>query len=134
MKFSFETIANASSEKIWEYYSDTKKWYLWEDNLEDITIKNDDFITGNKGVMKLKNMPPMDFKLVSVIRHKEFIDATQTPMGSITFGHFLTPTNKGTIIKHEVSLDNDQEENIEILKGIFGDVPDSVFSLKKAVE
>ena len=134
MKFSFETIVSVSSEKIWEYYSNTKKWYLWEDNLEDITIQNDNFITGNKGVMKLKNMPPMDFTLTSVIRHKEFIDVTQTPMGNITFGHFLIPTNKGTIVKHEVSLDNEREENINILKGIFKDVPDSVFSLKKVVE
>ena len=30
MKFSFETIVSVSSEKIWEYYSNTKKWYLWE--------------------------------------------------------------------------------------------------------
>ena len=34
MKFSFETIVSVSSEKIWEYYSNTKKWYLWEDDLE----------------------------------------------------------------------------------------------------
>lgn len=134
MKFSFETIVDANAEKIWEYYSDTNKWYLWEDDLEDITIQNDHFITGNKGMMKLKNMPPMAFTLSSVIQYQEFIDVTQTPMGNITFGHFLMQTNEGTIIKHEVSLDNEEEENISILKGIFEDVPDSVFSLKKVVE
>lgn len=133
MKFSFEVKVNSTKQKIWECYANLDKWKVWEEDLENISLEGD-FVTGTKGKMKLAGMPELDFTLSSVIEECEFIDTTSTPMGVITFGHFITEKNNQIFIKHEVSLDSDNEVHLEILGKIFSDVPQSMFLLKKAVE
>lgn len=133
MKLSFETFVNAKPEKIWPYYSNLEKWYTWENDLEDIDLEGS-FEKGIKGTMKLKEMPPMQFELSSVIENREFVDITSTPMGKVSFGHYITPHGEGAIVKHEVSLDNEKKENLNVLVGIFSDVPFTVYTLKEVVE
>jgi len=36
MEFSFKIKINAEKEKVWEYYADINKWYIWEEDLKDI--------------------------------------------------------------------------------------------------
>lgn len=133
MKLSFEIFVNAQPSEVWPYYSDIEKWYMWENDLEDIALKGE-FEKGTKGTMQLKDMPPMQFELSSVIENREFVDITATPMGNITFGHYIIPCEDGVVVRHEVSLDSELKENINVLVGIFGDVPFTVYTLKEVVE
>ena len=49
MEFSFKIKINAKKEKVWEYYADINKWYIWEEDLKDIKL-NGEFKTGSKGI------------------------------------------------------------------------------------
>ena len=136
MEFSFKVKINAKKEKVWEYYADINKWYIWEEDLKDIKL-NGEFKTGSKGIMELENMPPLEYVLTSVKENKEFWDKTDAPLGSIYFGHEIFEEDKNSVsIKHTVRLESSiiNEENIEFLKGIFSDVPHSMMLLKKSVE
>lgn len=136
MEFSFKIKINAKKEKVWEYYADINKWYIWEEDLKDIKL-NGEFKTGSKGIMKLENIPPLEYILTSVKENKEFWDRTDIPLGSIHFGHEIFEEDKNSVsIKHTVRLESTiiSEENIEFLKGIFSDVPHSMMLLKKSVE
>ena len=136
MEFSFKIKINAKKEKVWEYYADINKWYIWEEDLKDIKL-NGEFKTGSKGIMKLENMPPLEYILTSVKENKEFWDRTDIPLGSIHFGHEIFEEDKNSVsIKHTVRLESSiiNEENIEFLKGIFSDVPHSMMLLKKSIE
>ena len=136
MEFSFKIKINAKKEKVWEYYADINKWYIWEEDLKDIKL-NGEFKTGSKGIMKLENMPPLEYILTSVKENKEFWDKTDIPLGSIHFGHEIFEEDKNSVsIKHTVRLESSiiNEENIEFLRGIFSDVPHSMMLLKKSVE
>ena len=136
MEFSFKIKINAKKEKVWEYYADINKWYIWEEDLKDIKL-NGEFKTGSKGIMKLENMPPLEYILTSVKENKEFWDRTDIPLGSIHFGHEIFEEDKNSVsIKHTVRLESSiiNEENIEFLRKIFSDVPHSMMLLKKSVE
>ena len=136
MEFSFKVKINAKKEKVWEYYADINKWYIWEEDLKDIKL-NGEFKTGSKGIMKLENMPPLEYILTSVKENKEFWDRTDIPLGSIHFGHEIFEEDRNSVsIKHTVRLESSiiNEENIEFLRGIFSDVPHSMMLLKKSVE
>ena len=136
MEFSFKIKINAKKEKVWEYYADINKWYIWEEDLKDIKL-NGEFKTGSKGIMKLENMPPLEYILTSVKENKEFWDRTDIPLGSIHFGHEIFEEDKNSVsIKHTVRLESPiiSEENMEFLRGIFSDVPHSMMLLKKSVE
>ena len=136
MEFSFKIKINAKKEKVWGYYADINKWYIWEEDLKDIKL-NGEFKTGSKGIMKLENMPPLEYILTSVKENKEFWDRTDIPLGSIHFGHEIFEEDKNSVsIKHTVRLESSiiNEENIEFLRGIFSDVPHSMMLLKKSVE
>ena len=136
MEFSFKIKINAKKEKVWKYYADINKWYIWEEDLKDIKL-NGEFKTGSKGIMKLENIPPLEYVLTSVKENKEFWDRTDIPLGSIHFGHEIFEEDRNSVsIKHTVRLESSiiNEENIEFLKGIFSDVPHSMMLLKKSVE
>ena len=136
MEFSFKIKINAKKEKVWEYYANINKWYIWEEDLKDIKL-NGEFKTGSKGMMELENMPPLEYILTSVKENKEFWDKTDIPLGSIHFGHEIFEEDKNSVsIKHTVRLESSiiNEENIEFLRGIFSDVPHSMMLLKKSVE
>ena len=136
MEFSFKIKINAKKEKVWEYYANIDKWYIWEEDLKDIKL-NGEFKTGSKGIMELENMPPLEYILTSVKENKEFWDRTDIPLGSIHFGHEIFEEDKNSVsIKHTVRLESSiiNEENIEFLRGIFSDVPHSMMLLKKSVE
>ena len=136
MEFSFKIKINAKKEKVWEYYADINKWYIWEEDLKDIKL-NGEFKTGSKGIMELENMPPLEYILTSVKENKEFWDRTDIPLGSIHFGHEIFEEDRNSVsIKHTVRLESSiiNEENIEFLRGIFSDVPHSMMLLKKSVE
>ena len=136
MEFSFKIKINAKKEKVWKYYADINKWYIWEEDLKDIKL-NGEFKTGSKGIMKLENMPPLEYILTSVEENKEFWDKTDIPLGSIHFGHEIFEEDRNSVsIKHTVRLESTiiSEENMEFLRGIFSDVPHSMMLLKKSVE
>lgn len=136
MEFSFMTAVNAAKEKIWDYYSDIQKWYVWERDLKNITLDRG-FKTGSAGVMELEGMPPMEYTLTAVTKNREFWDKTETPAGSIYFGHEIMEADDKTVrIKHTVKLNCDEasDEAVEFLKQVFADVPDAVLLLKKQVE
>ena len=97
MEFSFKIKINAKKEKVWGYYADINKWYIWEEDLKDIKL-NGEFKTGSKGLMELENMPPLEYVLTSVKENKEFWDKTDTPLGSIHFGHEIFEEDNGWYI------------------------------------
>lgn len=133
MEFSFTLKVAATSSQVWEYYERIEKWFVWETDLEDISLDGE-FMTGTKGSMTLKGMPPMNFKLTSVITNQEFIDVTETPMGQISFAHYIQELSDGVMIRHSVSIDKDDQDVLLMLTGIFSDVPETMFLLKKVVE
>jgi len=135
MEFSYKTKVNATKERIWSYYEDIQKWYVWEDDLESITLDGD-FKMGSTGEMKLADMPPMAYTLTTVIENEAFFDKTSTPFGDIYFKHQIIEENDGIYVKHSVQLQTDEVtlEKLGFLRQVFNDVPDSIMLLKAEVE
>lgn len=137
MEFSFMTRINATREKVWDYYADIQKWFAWESDLKNITL-NGEFKTGSVGIMELEGMPPMEYSLTSVKESSEFWDKTDTPMGSIYFGHEISENGDSSVnVRHTVRLECGDDGNMEIvafLRQIFADVPESILLLKSKVE
>ena len=136
MKFSFELVINAKKEDAWVYYSQVDQWFVWEGDLEEISLDGD-FTTGQKGKMKMEGMPELDFTLVEVRENQYFSDLTATPFGNVLFEHEILENPAGSIsLRHSVSLtDGDMtEEALAFLKQIFADVPESVGKLKHILE
>ena len=134
MKFSFSLKIKAAKEDAWEYYANIEKWYDWEEDLKNITLKGK-FETGSCGTMELEGMPPMEYQLTLVKPFEEFWDKTETPFGDILFGHQIIDNNDGSVnIKHTVILDSEDEQHLEFLKQVFSDVPQSIFILKNRLE
>lgn len=136
MKYSFELKTDVAIEKIWSFYEDVNKWFLWEDDLEDISL-NGPFSMNTTGTMKLAGQPSMEFLLVSVIPGKIFTDKTSIPdIGDIYFIHELSEKDNQTFIKHSVEFvpanRTSNSKDLEFISQIFADVPASVFSLVKA--
>ncbi len=135
MEFSYKTKINASKERIWSCYADIQKWYVWEDDLESITLDGE-FKTGSTGVMKLADMPPMDYTLTTVIENELFCDKTSTPFGDIYFDHQILEEKDGIYVRHSVQLQTEEvtHEKLVFLRQVFNDVPDSIMLLKGEVE
>ena len=134
MEFSFSLKIRATKEDVWEYYANIEKWYDWEKDLKNITLK-DGFKTGSYGTMELEGMPPMEYQLTLVKTFEEFWDKTKTPFGDILFGHQITDNNDGTVnVKHTVSLYSEEKQHLEFLSQVFSDVPHSIFILKNCLE
>lgn len=72
MKFSFETETQLLPEQIWPLYATTDNWFLWEDDLEAISL-NGNFETGTTGNMKLKGQPSLSFILTSAEKIKNLL-------------------------------------------------------------
>ena len=116
MEFSFTLKIKAKKEDAWEYYANIEKWYDWEKDLKNITLKGE-FKTGSCGTMELEGMPPMEYKL-TLVKPFQIID-----------------NNDGSInIKHTVILDSEDEQHLEFLSQVFSDVPQSIFILKNYLE
>ncbi|EHJ52835.1 SRPBCC family protein [Streptococcus macacae] len=136
MKFSFELAINAKKEDAWVYYCQVDQWFVWENDLEEISLDGD-FTTGQRGKMKMEGMPELAFTLVEVRENQYFSDLTATPFGSILFEHEILESSAAAIrLRHSVSLmDGDMtEEALAFLKQIFADVPASVRQLKQLLE
>lgn len=135
MEFSFALTVGSSAKRLWDFYADTRNWFVWEEDLEDIRIEHG-FITGATGRMKLRGMPELAFELTSVIPQREFWDKTATPLGDLFFGHELLETEKGVRVRHTVRLESAKSgpKQLEFLSNVFADVPASLLLLKKAAE
>lgn len=135
MEFSFEMKVNAPAEKVWSYYADLQKWYIWEQDLEDITLDGE-FVTGSCGVMQLAGMPAMKYVLTEVVENQTFCDKTATPLGDIYFNHQILQKSDGVFIRHSVRLDcaEPAPDKLAFLKQVFSDVPDSIMLLKAEAE
>ena len=134
MEFSFSLNIRATKEAVWAYYENIEKWYDWEEDLKNITLKGG-FETGSYGTMELEGMPPMEYQLTLVKPLEEFWDKTATPVGDILFGHQIIENNDGTVnVKHTVSFDSEDKQHLEFLSQVFSDVPHSIFILKNHLE
>jgi len=134
MEFSFSLNIRATKEAVWAYYENIEKWYDWEEDLKNITLKGG-FETGSYGTMELEGMPPMEYQLTLVKPFEEFWDKTATPFGDILFGHQIIENNDGTVnVKHTISLDSEDKQHLEFLGQVFSDVPHSIFILKNYLE
>ncbi|MCL1963641.1 MAG: polyketide cyclase [Firmicutes bacterium] len=127
---------NAAKERIWPYYADPAKHYIWEEDLEDITLDGA-LQTGTTGKMKLKEMPEMLFTLTEVIEEASYCDRTDVPgMGSLFFEHRILRENGKTYIRHGVRLEKEgfAQGDLEFLSGVFADVPGSMMIIKREAE
>lgn len=133
MKFSYEMTTNVPMKRLWPFYADVKRWFSWENDLEDINLDGD-FVTGTTGQMTMTGQPPMPYSLVKVEEGRSFTDKSTVPdVGDVYFAHELSEKDGVTLIRHSVELvplgGEDTPETAHLAAGIFSDVPDSVFSL-----
>ncbi|WP_029410568.1 polyketide cyclase [Treponema pedis] len=136
MELGFTVAVHAAKEKIWEYYSDIQKWYLWEKDLKSISLDKG-FKTGSKGVMELDGMPPVHYALSFVKENYGFCDKTETPFGNLYFNHeIIEAADKKVSVKHSVRLETDtmNAEKLSFLRQVFSNVPEAVLLLKRQAE
>lgn len=136
MEMSCTVLVEAPKERVWDFYADIEKWYLWEHDLKDISLDKG-FKMGSVGVMELEGMPPLEYQLTQVKEYESFWDTTKTPFGNVMFGHEIKEIDPHKVyITHTVGLEGDKvtEEIIALIKQIFNGVPDAMMALKQAAE
>lgn len=75
------------------YYADVKRWFAWEDDLEDMDLDRD-FITGTTARMTMTGQPPMPCALVEVGEGRSFTDKSTVPgVGDVHSAHELEERN-----------------------------------------
>lgn len=139
MQLSFEITTQLAPNQIWPFYVDVQKWLKWDQDLENISL-NGEFAVGTTGEMKMKDMPPITFTLISVEPNTGFTDSTIIPeVGEILFGHHLNIIEDKTVVRHTVEFkpadpNMPKAEALKMLKQIFSDTPEAVLALLKVAQ
>lgn len=101
--FSASLNTTAPPEKIWQIWTDTKTWHVWDTGLKNV-ILNGKFSKGTEGVIIPDNGPKSKFIITQITEHKTYTFKTKIPMGWLVITRALYATNGKTQFMHQVEF------------------------------
>lgn len=93
MKFSHSIQIKATSQTIFNIYSDVNNWQTWDKDVELSTIEGK-FKTGAIGELKPKGAPKSKIIFTEVIKEKSFTTLGKLPLCKMYFEHTINEINE----------------------------------------
>ncbi len=104
-EFEHTIETNASTEAVWNLYSDVSTWPSWDEGIEAVTLQGP-FEPGTEGVLTPAGQGPLPFRMVEATPGRGFVDETEVQGAVLRFIHRLFPLDGGgTRITHRVEID-----------------------------
>jgi hypothetical protein len=112
--FEHELLTEAKAESIWKLYSDITTWTEWDKGIENAVLFGA-FQAGTKGQLQPRGRNALDFEIISAEPYKGFSDITEMPGAGliVSFDHELQSSDKGTIVKHRVTLSGPKANSVD---------------------
>lgn len=129
--FTYENTIKGDfdGKKVWEFYSDVKKWSKWDLMMNDVELQGD-FVNGTHGTMHMKNMPPLPFVLEDVAENGSFTVVSVMGDLKVSMGHFIEKQGADVAVKHTINIEGSNESQIQGMgMGISKQIPDSMAKL-----
>jgi hypothetical protein len=114
----------ATTERIWQLYSDVRTWPSW-DQANEYTTLDGPFRAGSRGTMKFTGQDPLPFTLVAVAPGRYFADETDLGDIVIRFEHRLHAGAGKTTITTRVTISGPAADQLgpELGPQVTADVP-----------
>jgi hypothetical protein len=94
---------SASSEVIWQLWSDVANWKTWDTQVESSSLDGL-FVSGTRGKLKPKGGPASPFVMLDTQPGRSFTDRTRLPGATMDFIHEMTSTPTGTQFTHRIRI------------------------------
>lgn len=91
----------ASSEKIWNLWTDVSLWSSWDTGLRDATMEGDFTLKATGHIISLEGRKTK-FKVVEYDAGKSYTFKTKLPLGSLYVKRYLEVNDGTTTFTHEV--------------------------------
>ncbi len=101
--FCHTDSTGASSDKIWELWTDVPNWKLWDKGLKSASLEGD-FVVGAKGVLLPDKGPKSTFVVTELLPNQSYTFQTKIPLGWLIIQRTLEQKQGRTYFTHEVEF------------------------------
>ncbi|HET8861212.1 SRPBCC family protein [Marivirga sp.] len=101
--FSHTDSTKASSDKIWEVWTDVPNWKEWDKGLKEAMLEGD-FVVGSKGKLIPDKGPKSKFVITELIPNKSYTFETKIPFGQLIIKRTLDQKDGLTYFTHDVEF------------------------------
>ena len=99
--FSHTDSTSATSDKIWQVWTDVANWKQWDKGLKEASLEGD-FAVGSKGKLIPDKGPKSRFVIAEVIPGKSYTFKTKIPFGWLVIKRTLELKGGLTYFTHDV--------------------------------
>jgi hypothetical protein len=110
--FSHTDSTNATTDKIWQVWTDVPNWKQWDKGLKEAVLDGE-FIKGTKGRLIPDKGPKSKFIISELVPNKSYTFKTKIPFGWLIVKRTLEQKDGKTFFTHDVEFTG-------ILKKILG--------------
>lgn len=101
--FSHTDSTTATSDKIWQVWTDVPNWKQWDKGLKEAVLEGP-FIVGTKGKLIPDKGPKSKFIISELVPHKSYTFNTKIPFGWLIIKRRLEVKEGKTFFTHEVEF------------------------------
>lgn len=101
--FSHTDSTSATSDKIWQVWTDVPNWKQWDKGLKEASLEGD-FAVGSKGKLIPDKGPKSRFVIAEVISGKSYTFKTKIPFGWLVIKRTLEVNGGLTYFTHDVEF------------------------------
>lgn len=101
--FSHTDSTSATSDKIWQVWTDVANWKQWDKGLKEASLEGD-FAVGSKGKLIPDKGPKSRFVIAEVIPGKSYTFKTKIPFGWLVIKRTLELKGGRTYFTHDVEF------------------------------
>jgi len=133
--FRYTDSTTASSDKIWQVWTDVPNWKQWDKGLKEAYIEGD-FIVGTKGKLIPDKGPKSKFMITELLPNLSYTFKTKIPFGWLIIKRAVEEKEGKTFFTHDVEFTG-------LLKKVFGNLlgkkyrtmlPEVLSEIKKIAE
>ena len=101
--FSYTDSTTATSDKIWEVWTDVPNWKQWDKGLKEAVIEGE-FIVGTKGKLTPDRGPKSKFIITELVTNRSYTFKTKIPFGWLIIKRTLEVKDGKTFFTHDVAF------------------------------
>jgi hypothetical protein len=101
--FSHTDSTTASSDKIWQVWTDVPNWKQWDKGLKEAFLDGE-FVVGTKGKLIPDKGPKSKFVISELLQNKSYTFKTKIPFGWLIIKRTLEVKEGKTFFTHDVQF------------------------------
>lgn len=97
MRFEADIRINATSQRVWEIYSDVERWSEWTSSITSIErLDGGPFAVGSRARVRQPKLPTTVWTVTELVEGSHFLWAAKGPGLTSVGGHFVQADDDGT--------------------------------------